>query len=81
MGLGALLTMLSGLLWNGARACARTSGTEYKPLCTGMLVGLLGVLVQMYFECLWEEPYFMALYFIVAAMLIYAGFLRKKEHN
>ncbi|MBR4308510.1 MAG: O-antigen ligase family protein, partial [Oscillospiraceae bacterium] len=81
IGLSALVTMLSGLLWNGARACARNSGTEYKPLCTGMLVGLIGVLVQMYFECLWEEPYFMALYFVVAAMLIYAGFLRKKENN
>lgn len=81
IGLSALLTMLSGLLWNGARACARNSRTEYKPLCAGMLVGLLGVLVQMYFECLWEEPYFMALYFVVAAMLIYAGFLRKKENE
>lgn len=81
VGLSALLSMISGLLWNGARACARNSGTEYKPLCAGMLVGLLGVLVQMYFECLWEEPYFMALYFVVAAMLIYAGFLRKKENE
>ncbi len=79
-GLSALLTMLSGLLWNGARACGRTSGTEWKPLCAGMLSALIGILIQSFFESLWEEPYLMALYFVVAAMLIYIGFLRTRQN-
>lgn len=79
LGLSALLTMLGGLLWNGARACGRSSGTSYKPLCAGMLAALVGILIQSFFESLWEEPYLMALFFAVAAMLIYAGFIRKEK--
>ncbi len=79
-GLTALLTMLGGLFWNGARACGRTADSESKPLCAGMLTALIGFMVQSFFECLWEEPYLMALFFVVAAMLVYAGFFRKKEH-
>lgn len=78
-GLTALLTMLGGLFWNGGRACARTAGSKYKPLCAGMLSALIGFMVQSFFECLWEEPYLMALFFTVAAMLIYIGFFRKEE--
>ena len=81
IGISALLTMLSGLFWNGARACARNEKNEYKPLCAGMLMGLIGFMVQSFFECLWEEPYLMALFFTVAAMLIYAGFYRKKTET
>lgn len=78
IGLSTLLTMLSGLFWNGARACARNGKNEFKPLCAGMLMGLVGFMVQSFFECLWEEPYLMALFFTIAAMLIYAGFHREK---
>ena len=80
-GLSALLTMLSGLLWNGARSIAACGKSEYRPLCAGMFVALIGILVQSFFECLWEEPYLMALYFIIAAMLVYAGILRKKDNS
>ncbi len=78
-GLTALLTMLGGLFWTGARACSRTANSRFKPLCAGMLSALIGFMVQSFFECLWEEPYLMALFFVVAAMLVYAGFFRKKE--
>ncbi len=78
-GLTALLTMLSGLFWTGARACGRTVNSPLKPLCAGMLSALVGFMVQSFFECLWEEPYLMALFFVVAAMLTYTGFLRKQE--
>ncbi len=56
-GVTALLTMLSGLFWSGARACGRTADSRYKPLCAGMLTALIGFMVQSFFECLWEEPY------------------------
>ena len=65
---------MAGLLWGGARACARTARTKNKPLCAGMLAGLVGVLVHSFFESLWEEPYMMALFFAVAGMLIFTGF-------
>ncbi|MBR6824985.1 MAG: O-antigen ligase family protein [Oscillospiraceae bacterium] len=79
LGVSALLTMVGGLFWNGARACGRNSKSPYKPLCAGMLVGLIGFMIQSFFECLWEEPYLMALFFIIAAMLIYVGFFREEE--
>jgi O-antigen ligase len=77
VGLSGLLTALSGLLWGGLRSCARTH--RHRPLCAGMLAALIGVLVQSFFESLWEEPYLMALFFILSAMMIYLGFLREEE--
>lgn len=79
VGICSFGTMLLGFLWNGLRAIGRTSGSRFKPLCTGMFAGLVGILVHSIFESLWEEPYMMALFFAVAGMLIYAGFLRRKE--
>lgn len=38
-----------------------------------MLCGLIGVLIHSVFESIWEEPYMMALFFAVAAMLAWAG--------
>ncbi|MBE6984732.1 MAG: hypothetical protein E7434_03805 [Ruminococcaceae bacterium] len=77
-GLCAFLTSIVGLLWNGIRACGRNSKNSYKPLCAGMLAGLVGILVHSFFESLWEEPYMMALFFAIVGMLIYAGFFRKR---
>lgn len=81
IGLCALISMLLGLFWNGLRACARTAGTKYKPLCAGMFAGMVGMLAQSFLESLWEEPYMMALFFAVAGMLVYAGFLRQRENE
>ena len=81
VGLSGLLTALFGLLWGGLRSCGRTEAKENRPLCAGMLAALIGILTQSFFESLWEEPYLMALFFIVAAMMIYLGFLQKKESH
>lgn len=75
-GLSAFLVSIAALLYNGVRSCAKS---PYKPLCAGMLTGLVGILIHSYFESLWEEPYMMALFFAVAAMLIYAGFFLPKK--
>lgn len=74
VGLTAFLSSMAGLLWGGVRSCARTANTKNKPLCAGMLAGLVGILVHSFFESLWEEPYMMALFFAVAGMLIFTGF-------
>lgn len=81
VGLSALCSALAGLLWSGARACGRSGHSRRKPLCAGMLAGLVGILVQSFFESLWEEPYMMALFFAIAAMLIYAGFFCANEEE
>lgn len=72
-GLTALLSSLLGLLWGSFRAIARSERRK-KPLCAGMLAGLLGLLVQSFFESIWEEPYMMALFFAIAGMLVWLGF-------
>lgn len=77
-GLTAFLSAMAGLLWGGVRACALSGTKEKKPLCAGMLAGLVGILIHSLFESLWEEPYMMALFFSVAAMLIFTGFLSRK---
>lgn len=78
-GLTAFLTSVLGLLVNGVRAVARASRTGNKPMCAGMFAGLVGILIHSFFESLWEEPYMMALFFAVAGMLIFAGFLNREE--
>lgn len=81
VGLCGLLTSLTSLLWSGVRACARTAGTPKKALCAGMLAGIVATLAESFFESLWEEPYMMAIFFAVAAMLVYAGFFSEKQQT
>ena len=69
---GFIVSMLL-LLWNGARATAAAVRAKLKPLTAGMLCGLIGMLTASFFESLWEEPYLMAMFFSVAAMMIFAG--------
>ncbi|MBQ3357041.1 MAG: O-antigen ligase family protein [Oscillospiraceae bacterium] len=78
-GLAAFLTSALGLLVNGVRSVARSSRTGDKPLCAGMFCGLVAILIHSFFESLWEEPYMMALFFAVAGMLVFAGFLKREE--
>ena len=80
-GLTAFLISMAGTLWGGFRACARTSKTKGKPLCAGMLAGLVGILLHSFFESIWEEPYMMALFFAIAGMIVYAGFLNRPEES
>lgn len=80
IGLATLLFSMLGLTWNGFKAISRAKGRK-KPLCVGLLAGLLGILVQSIFESIWEEPYMMALFFVVAAMLIFEGFFSEKAEQ
>ena len=49
------------------------------PLTAGLLSGLAGVMVHCYFENIFEEPYMMAYFWMMAAMVVYLGFLRGKS--
>ena len=81
VGLTAFLTSVLGVLWTGVRSIARSSRTGDKPLCAGMFAGLVGILIHSFFESLWEEPYMMALFFAVAGMLVFAGFLNREKEK
>ena len=85
VGLGTFILMLLGLLHTGCRALYRT-GVRIRQqldrtycLCAGMFSGLVGVLVHCYFENIFEEPYMMVYYWVIAAMLVYLGFIRPKQ--
>lgn len=85
LGLASFLVMLLGMLYSGCRAMFRTKtqtiGTDGRstyPLCAGLFSGLVGVLVHCYFENIFEEPYMMVYYWVIAAMIVYLGFLRGK---
>ena len=54
----------------------RNAGND-KLMAVGIFSGLAGVLTHCYFENIFEEPYMMAYFWGLAAVLIFAGFFRK----
>jgi len=50
-----------------------------KAMAVGIFSGLCGVLVHCYFENIFEEPYMMAYFWGMAAMLMYLGFFSGKN--
>lgn len=92
IGIAFFLLLLAGLLIWGLRAIYR-SGTEFcsgkdplvravgnrKAMAVGIFSGLCGVLVHCYFENIFEEPYMMAYFWGLAAMLMYLGFFAKPK--
>jgi len=82
-GLTAYILMLLGLLSTGLRSLFRSHAAPKEssmyPLCAGMFSGLCGVLLHCYFENIFEEPYMMAYFWAVAAMVVYIGFFRKRK--
>ena len=81
VGLMAFLGAVAGILGTGLRSVARSYRHGLKPLCAGMFCGLTAILIHSFFESLWEEPYMMALFFAVAGMLIFVGFLWKPQQK
>lgn len=86
LGLASFIVMLLGMLGSGCRAIFRTKAQARSagerstdPLCAGMFSGLVGVLVHCFFENIFEEPYMMVYYWVIAAMIVYLGFLRGRQ--
>ncbi len=52
-----------------------------KAMAVGIFSGLCGVLVHCYFENIFEEPYMMAYFWGLAAMLMYLGFFTKIQND
>ena len=85
-GLTAFITMLVGWFLSATRCLKRCFDKEKErrqqgmyPLAAGIFAGQCGVLVHCYFENIFEEPYMQAYFWILAAMLVWLGFLRKRE--
>lgn len=80
LGLTFFILLLVCLVLVSVRAIWRTKqpeGEGTSPLCVGMFAGLCGVLTHCYFENIFEEPYMMAYFWMIAAMIVYLGFFRK----
>lgn len=79
-GLVSFVIMMVCLLFSGIKSWFRCSkqADGFAPLSAGLLAGLSGVLVHCFFENIFEEPYMMAAFWTLAALLMYVGFLRKK---
>lgn len=82
-GLAAFLVMMLSTLWCSLKAWFRNHRAKSPAarLCAGMLSGMAGVLVHCYFENIFEEPYMMAVFWTVAAMTMYLGFLRPQDRK
>ena len=73
IGLGSYLLMMLGLLWSGFRSWYAVRRRAARPLVSGMFAGLCGVLVHCYFENIFEEPYMLAYFWCIAAMMVFLG--------
>lgn len=81
VGLGAFILMMVSMLLAGCRSLykAHKAGDGSYPMAAGIFSGLCGVLVHCYFENIFEEPYMMATFWILAAMMIYLGIYRSRK--
>lgn len=81
VGLGAFILMMLTMLLTGCRSLYKAHKKEdgTYPLTAGIFSGLCGVLVHCYFENIFEEPYMMATFWIMAAMMVYLGIYRNRK--
>ena len=78
LGLSAFIVMMLGMLYNCTRSIsrARSEKTPMSYIAGGMFSGLVGVLVHCYFENIFEEPYMMAYFWGIVALIVFIGFFR-----
>lgn len=81
VGLGAFILMMVSMLLAGCRSLykAHKAKDGTYPLTAGIFSGLCGVLMHCYFENIFEEPYMMATFWLLAAMMVYLGILRNRK--
>ncbi len=85
LGFAAFIILLIFLVVTACRSIFRAKHTNaeprqnMQPLAAGMFSGICGVLMHCYFENIFEEPYMMAYFWIMTAMLVYIGFFRNKK--
>ena len=79
IGFGAFVIMMLSLLICGARVCRRTRENKREhALAAGLVAALGGTLAHCFVENIFEEPYMMATFWVLAGLLIWFGFLRNR---
>ena len=85
VGLAFFALLMLSLVLTGSRVLHRArprkrpmEGALY-PLCAGMFSGLCGVLAHCFFENIFEQPYMMVYFWVIAAMLVWCGFLQDRK--
>lgn len=78
IGLIAFIFLLIGMSLWCLRSIGRTRRTDVHPLTVAMFSGMCGVLVHCYFENIFEVPYMMGYFWILAAAIVYLGYFRKR---
>ncbi len=80
-GFGAYILMMLTNIVTGLRATFRRwkSDRGGAVMCAGMLAGMCGTLTHCMFENIFEEPYMMAYFWGMAAMVTFLGFVRGEK--
>lgn len=78
LGLLVFIVLLIGMSLWCLRSLGRTRRTDVHPLAVSMFSGMCGVLVHCYFENIFEVPYMMGYFWILAAAIMYLGYFRKR---
>ena len=60
------------------KAIGRVKNTNLYVPCVAMFAGMCGVLAHCYFENIFEVPYMNSYFWAMAAMIMYAGFIKKR---
>ena len=85
LGFGGFIFMLISLIATSLRSVYRASKAPKEsamtPLCAGMFAGLCGVLLHCTSENIFEEPYMMAYFWSIVAMIVYIGFFRNQKNK
>ncbi len=79
LGMIFFVLLLVSMVYTGLRVIRRqkASGGKFYPLTAGIFSGLCGVLLHCYSENIFEEPYMMAYFWTLVALLVYAGFRKQ----
>lgn len=75
-----ILLLIVFIIWS-IRAIVRVKTERDYPVVCGMFAALCGVLVHCGFENIFEVPYMNAYFWIIAAMIIFRGFIADREHR
>jgi O-antigen ligase len=83
MGYAGLVSYLIMLLTNVVTALRaifrRRKNRPIAAMCSGMLSGMAGVMAHCLYENIFEEPYMMAYFWGMAAMVVFLGFLDREK--
>lgn len=80
LGLSFYVLLLLAFIVLSVKAIGRVRNTSIYIPSVGVFSGMIGVLTHCYTENIFEVPYMLAYFWAMAAMLMYVGFIRKKEN-